>query len=93
MVEIKSGLNRLVDKGRWADRGGSFVAKVKATKAVWFPPKAPETGKQAVSTAKKTATKTAKKTAKRPPTGKTTAAARKTTSRRNVSTPVRRTKT
>lgn len=72
MIELKSGLKSITDKGQWASRGASFVTKVKATKAVWFPPE--PSGKQAASSANKTAQKTAKKT-----TRKTTAAARKTT--------------
>ncbi len=62
MIELKSGWKSVTDKEQWASRGASFVAKVKATKAVWFPPKPEETGKQAASTAKKTAKKTTRKT-------------------------------
>ena len=39
MIEIKSGWKSVTDRERWAARGASFVAKAKATKAVWFPPK------------------------------------------------------
>ena len=70
MVELKSGLKSVTDKKQWADRGAAFVAKVKATKAVWFPPEPVKTGKQAASTAKKATKKS---------TRKTTAAARKST--------------
>ena len=69
MLDLKSGLKGVTDREKWAARGASFVAKTKATKAVWFPPEPVETGKKAGSTAKKT-TKRA--------TGKTTGAARKT---------------
>ncbi len=76
MVEIKSQLKRVTDRQRWAARGASFVAKAKATRVVWFPPKAAESGAAAASTAKKATKKTTKKT-----TGaakKTTGAAKKT---------------
>ncbi len=85
MIEIKSRLKSVTDRGEWAARGASFVAKVKATKAVWFPPQPVETGKKAASTAKKTTKGAAKKTtgaAKKtsPAAKRTTGAARKTTS-------------
>jgi hypothetical protein len=84
MIEFKSALKGITDKEQWASRGASFVTKVKATKAVWFPPEPAETGNKAASTAKKTAKKT---------TRKTTAAARKTsTGTKNVTNPVRRKK-
>jgi len=70
MVEIKSQWNSVKDKEKWAARGASFVAKAKATKVVWFPPKPVETGQKAASTTKK---------ATRRATNKTTGAARKTT--------------
>ena len=52
MIEIRSGLKSVTDREKWAARGASFVAKAKATKAVWFPPEPVETGKKP---AKKTA--------------------------------------
>ncbi|GAA1957990.1 hypothetical protein GCM10009798_16910 [Nocardioides panacihumi] len=70
-MELKSGLNGLTDRGRWSARGASFVAKLKATKMVWFPPDPADTGKAGAAAAKKT-TKTAAK--------KSTGAARKSTS-------------
>jgi hypothetical protein len=76
MIEIKRWKS-VTDRGKWAARGASFVAKAKATKVVWFPPKPVETGKKAASTAKKATTGATKKT-----TGaakKTTGAAKKTT--------------
>ncbi len=85
MIEIKSGLKGVTDREKWAARGASFVAKVKATKVVWFPPEPAETGKKAASTAKKTTKRATKKS-----TGaakKSTGAAKRTTS------PVRRKKT
>jgi hypothetical protein len=87
MIGIKSRLEGVADKQKWRARGASFMAKVKATEAVWFPPKPAETGKKAASTAKKTAKKATKKTSK-----KTTAAARKATGAKKVSRPVTRKK-
>lgn len=81
MVEITSRWKSVTDRERWAARGASFVAKAKATKVVWFPPKPVETGKKAASTAKKATKKTTKGATKKT-TGaakKTTGAARKTT--------------
>ena len=78
MIDIKSGWTSVTDRERWAARGASFVAKAKATKVVWFPPKPADAGKKAASTAKKTtksATGTTKKTTKKA----TGAAAKKTT--------------
>ena len=57
MIEIKSGWKSVTDRQRWAARGASFVAKAKATKAVWFPPQPADAGKNAASTAKKTTKK------------------------------------
>jgi hypothetical protein len=81
MVEITSRLKSVTDKGRWAERGASFVAKTKATKQIWFPPAPVETGKKAADTAKKATKKTAG-TAKKSTKGaakKTTGAAKKST--------------
>jgi hypothetical protein len=66
MIEIESQWKSVTDRDKWAARGASFVAKAKATKVVWFPPKPEETGKKAASTAKKATKRTtgaAKKTA------------------------------
>jgi hypothetical protein len=92
MIEIRSRWKNVKDREKWAARGASFVAKAKATKAVWLPPKPVGAGKKAASTAKK-ATKGATK--------KTTGAAKKTTGAakksakgtKNVTNPVRRKKT
>ena len=81
MISIRNGLGSVTDGDAWAARGASFVAKVKATKAVWFPPEPVETGKKAVSTAKKTTKKTAG-TAKKTTSGaarKSAGAAKKAT--------------
>jgi len=89
MFEIKSRLNSVTDREEWAARGASFVAKVKATKAVWFPPQPVETGKKAVSTARKATTGATRKTTK-----KTTGAAKKTTgAAKKTTSPVNRKKT
>jgi hypothetical protein len=92
MIDIKDRIKGVTDTEQWAARGASFVAKVKATKAVWFPPEPVETGKKAASTA----TKATKKAAKKPSGAarKTTAAAKKSTSSttKKVSSPVRRKK-
>jgi hypothetical protein len=81
MIEIKSGWKSATDREKWAARGASFVAKAKATKVVWFPPKPVETGKKAASTTKKA-------------TKKTTGAAKKTTNgTKKVTNPLRRKKT
>ena len=82
MVEVKSQWKSVTDREKWAARGASFVAKAKATKVVWFPPKPVETGGKAASTAKK-ATKKATKRA----TKKTTSSTKK------VMNPVGRKKT
>jgi hypothetical protein len=91
MIEIKRWKS-VTDREKWAARGASFVAKAKATKVVWFPPKPVETGKKAASTAKKATTGATEKM-----TGaakKTTGAAKKTTgAAKNVTNPVRRKKT
>ena len=82
-MDIKSGLRNVADRERWAARGASLVAKAKATKAVWFPPRPEETGKKTASTAKKASKRTARKTtraAKKTANGtkKATAARQKT---------------
>ena len=84
MNEIKSRWNGVTDREKWDERGASFAAKAKATKAVWFPPKPVETGKKAASAAKKATKRTTKKA---------TGAAKKTTSgTKKVTNPVRRKK-
>ena len=50
MVEIKSTWKTLTNKKKWAVRGASFVAKAKATKLVWFPPKPAQAGTETAST-------------------------------------------
>ena len=85
MIESKSPWKSVTDREKWAARRASFVAKAKATKVVWFPPKPVETGKKAASTAKKATKRVTKKT---------TGAAKKTTNgTKKVTNPVRRKKT
>ena len=89
MIEIRSRWESVTDRERWAARGASFVAKAKATKVVWFPPKPVEAGEKAASTAKKATKKATKRTTK-----KATGAAKKTTgAAKKATNPVRRKKT
>jgi hypothetical protein len=89
MIDIKNQWKGVTDREAWAIHGASFVTKVKATKAVWFPPKPVETGKKAASTATKATKRTTGKAtgATKKATGKATGATKKATS------PVRRKKT
>lgn len=50
------------NRAKWAARGASFLAKVKATKVVWFPPKPVETAKKTASTAEDETMRVAKTT-------------------------------
>jgi hypothetical protein len=70
MIDIKGRWDNVTDRGQWTARGASLVAKVKATKVVWFPPEPLETGARATAAATK-ATKGA--------TSKSTGAAKKAT--------------
>jgi hypothetical protein len=79
MLDIKSQWNQVTDKGAWSARGGAFMAKLKATKAVWFPPQPASAGKKATSTAKKTGTRAGRKTTAA--AKKSGGAAKKTTAR------------
>jgi hypothetical protein len=94
MTELKSRWMSITNREKWAARGSSFVAKAKATRAVWFPPKPVETGKDVASTAKKAssgATKKSTRVAKKASTKatkKTTDAAKKSTGAAKKSTGV-----
>ena len=57
--------NGATDRAAWKARGASFVTKLKATQAIWFPPKAEEAPAKAASTARKTTKKAAKRTTKK----------------------------
>jgi hypothetical protein len=78
MMNLKSRWESLADRGKWTARGGTIAAKVKATKAVWFPPTPAKAGKKTASAAKKS-TKRA--------TRKTSAAAKKTGASKTARTP------
>ena len=68
MIDIGSRWKSVTDREKWAAGSASFVAKVKATKAVWMPPKPDRTSKKAAATTKKATTKASlggKKTAKK----------------------------
>jgi len=60
-MDLRRGLSTATDRTAWLGRGAASMAKLKATKTVWFPPKPAAAGK-AASTGKKTAKKAAKKT-------------------------------
>lgn len=79
MIDLKSPLKSATDRDAWAARGSTFVAKVQATRLVWFPPEPVKSGTKAATRAanatKKTAGGATKKT-----TGKATAAAKKSSS-------------
>ena len=62
MVDIKSRWKGVTDRTKWAARGASFVAKAKATKLVWFPPKPDQAGEKAVSTGKQATTNASERT-------------------------------
>ena len=95
MVQLRSQLNGVTDRvkgvadrDRWSAHGASLLAKVKATKAVWFPPDVAEDGRKTAGTAgratRSTTKRAAKKTAKRPAkkaTRKSTSTARKAAKR------------
>ncbi len=62
MTDLKNAWKGVTDREHWAARGAAFMAKAKATKVVWFPPKPAATGKKAASTAKKATKRASKKT-------------------------------
>ncbi|HZC51351.1 MAG TPA: hypothetical protein VE441_02475 [Mycobacterium sp.] len=70
MIEIKSRWKSVTNRNKLAARGASFLAKAKATKLIWFPPKPEQVGNKTAATA----TQATKST-----TEKTTGAATKTT--------------
>jgi hypothetical protein len=65
MIDLKSQLDGVRDRERWAARGASFVSKVKATRMVWFPPSIPEGGKAATKATATRSTGAARKATKR----------------------------
>jgi hypothetical protein len=89
MMDVKGRLkdvrNDVRNREKWAARGASFMAKAKATKVVWFPPKPVETAEKTASTATQ---------ATKRPARKATGAAKKTTnSVKGTANPVRRKET
>ena len=62
MIDLKNRWKSATDQAAWNARGATFVAKVQATKAVWFPPGPTDTGKKTVAAAKKTTKGAARKT-------------------------------
>jgi hypothetical protein len=70
MIQLRNQLESVTDRQKWAAAGASFMAKLKATKVVWFPPGPEKNVKNTASTAKKTAKKS---------TGSAKKAARKST--------------
>jgi hypothetical protein len=61
MMQLESRLKSVADREKWAARGASVAAKLKATKAVWFPPTPAKAGKKTAASARKTTKKAAKK--------------------------------
>ena len=49
MIDIRSELGSITDRCKWVARGASFVTKLKATKAVWFPPEPVKSATQATT--------------------------------------------
>jgi hypothetical protein len=64
VLDLKSAWSRVGDKRTWDARRATFVAKLGATKAVWFPPGPTSTPKKAAAKGRKTTKKTAKKTSR-----------------------------
>jgi hypothetical protein len=71
MIDLKNRWESVADREKWAARGSSFLAKTKATKAVWFPPEPVETGTKATKRATKKATKKATGAARKSADGAT----------------------
>lgn len=95
MLDIKSRWNGVTDKQTWGTRRAAFVAKLSATKAVWFPPKPGATATKAGASAKKASKRATKKTttgAKKATTGAKKASAAKKSTARKVTRPVGRKK-
>jgi hypothetical protein len=61
MLEIKGSVQSLTDRRKWAARAASFVAKLKATKVVWFTPEPVEAGKKTAASAENATERAAKK--------------------------------
>jgi hypothetical protein len=61
MIDIKNRVKSVSDREQWAARRGGFMAKVTATKLVWFPPKPVETTGKVASAAREGTRRAAKK--------------------------------
>jgi hypothetical protein len=90
MIEIRSGVKSVANREKWAARGASFVAKAKATKVVWFPPKPVDTGTRAAATVTKATSQATKKAGKRTAARTTGAAKKATSSTKKVTNPARK---
>jgi hypothetical protein len=64
MLDVKSVWSRVGDTKTWRARRAAFVAKLGATKAVWFPPEPAGTARKATAQGRKTAKRTARKTSR-----------------------------
>ena len=61
MIEIKGRVKGVTDRQKWVAGAASFVAKLKATKVVWFPPEPVEAGAQTAASAKDVTKRASKK--------------------------------
>jgi len=64
MMQLEDRLKAVkgvADREKWRARTASFVAKLKATKLVWFPPEPEKAGRATRATAKRTTKKAAAK--------------------------------
>jgi hypothetical protein len=69
-MDIKSRWDSVTAPATWRARGGSFVAKVHATRAIWFPAQeAKSAPKKVAKTASRTARKTTRTASKKTGTG------------------------
>ena len=84
-MDLHNGWRSLTSRELWRARGASLLTKTKATKAVWFPPKAGDAASESASTAKKAAKKAAKRTTQMT-TKKATGAAKRTSAAKRGST-------
>lgn len=55
MVDIKRQWHSVANKNTWAARAATFMAKAKATKMVWFPPKPEQAGQTTAATVERNA--------------------------------------
>jgi hypothetical protein len=55
MVDIKRQWQSVANKNTWTARAATIVAKAKATKMVWFPPKPEQAGQRHAATTEQAA--------------------------------------